>query len=250
MSDPSEFPDIGETAARTRLDGRVVAEPPSGLVPPRTPLAGRSVVLEPLEPRRHAEELHASAHGSPEAERIWDYLAYGPWPERAPFEAWLRECAAAFDPIFYAIRPAVTGRAEGMASFLDIHPRTGVIEIGHIWLGPGLQRTRAATEALFLMMSLAMDDLRYRRLQWRCNALNARSRAAARRLGFRFEGVFHAHMIVKGRNRDTAWYSITAEEWPAVRETLAAWVEDSNFDAAGAPRRSLAAMMAARQGRG
>jgi RimJ/RimL family protein N-acetyltransferase len=195
--------------------------------------------LEAIDPERHADELFASSHGVPGGEALWRFLAYGPWTDAATFRSWLRDCAAAHDPIFFAIRDKGSGRACGMASYLNIVPKNGSIEIGHIWLAPALQRTRAATEALFLLMRHTMDDLRYRRLEWKCDALNAPSRRAARRLGFRFEGIFHQHMIVKGRNRDTAWYSIMDHEWPAVRANIAAWLADDNFDAAGRQKRSL-----------
>jgi RimJ/RimL family protein N-acetyltransferase len=129
-----------------------------------------------------------------------------------------------------------------MASYLDIHPLDGVIEIGSISFTPELQRTRAATEAL-LLLSYPMDDLGYRQMQWRCNSLNVKSRNAARRLGFRFEGIFYNHMLPKGRNRDTAWYSILDDEWPEVREVIKDWLSDYNFDAAGNARRSLSELM-------
>ena len=133
-----------------------------------------------------------------------------------------------------------------MAQYLDIQPSSGVIEIGYIWFAPEFQRTRGATEALYLLLSHAMDDLGYRRMQWRCNALNAKSRAAARRLGFRFEGIFFNHMIVKGRNRDTAWYSILDHEWPEVSARITAWLADDNFDADGHARTSLGEAMTRR----
>jgi RimJ/RimL family protein N-acetyltransferase len=155
----------------------------------------------------------------------------------------MRVEAAAFDRVWFAMRPSSSGIASGMATYLDIRPLDGVIEIGGIWFEPALQRTRAATEALYLMLAHAMDGLGYRRMQWRCNSLNSKSRNAARRLGFRFEGVFYNHMIVKGHNRDTAWYSILDEEWPEVRELIKSWLDDANFDAAGNARRSLSEMM-------
>jgi RimJ/RimL family protein N-acetyltransferase len=225
------------------LSGEPVANPPRGLVPPRVRLAGRHIELEPLDPALHALELYNAGHGSPEALHIWDFLPWGPFPGEAAFTAWLRPQAAAFDRVWYAFRPRHTETADGMATYLDIGPLDGVIEIGGIWFAPHLQRTRAATEALYLMLVHAMDGLGYRRMQWRCNALNEKSRAAAGRLGFRFEGVFHNHMIAKGRNRDTAWYSILDDEWPEVRGIIGAWLDDANFDAAGTARRSLAAMM-------
>ena len=192
--------------------------------PPRSPLLGRYVQCEPLNPTIHAAQLYQAGHGSDEALRIWEYLPFGPWPDEVVFLAWLRNQAAAFDHIWFALRPHQSKRAAGMASYLDIHPLDGVIEIGGIWFGTELQRTRAATEALFLLLSYAMDDLGYRRMQWRCNSLNVKSRNAARRLGFRFEGIFYNHMLSKGRNRDTAWYSILDDEWPEAREIIKAWL--------------------------
>ncbi|MGE0119667.1 MAG: GNAT family N-acetyltransferase [Dongiaceae bacterium] len=234
--------ELPEEVCRRPLSDAPVEPLPSGLIPARVRLDGSSACVEPIDPERHAAELFAASHGVPGGEALWRYLAYGPWPTVEAFRGWLRECAAAQDPIFYAIRARGAGAACGMASYLNIVPRNGSIEIGHIWLAPALQRTRAATEALFLLMRHAMDDLRYRRLEWKCNALNEASRRAARRLGFRFEGIFHRHMIVRGRNRDTAWYSIVAEEWPAVRADIAAWLADDNFDAAGRQKRALSAI--------
>jgi RimJ/RimL family protein N-acetyltransferase len=228
------------------LSGAALDRPPSGMVPARQPLEGKVVTLEPLDPARHGAELYEASHGSDESRRVWDYLPDGPWPDAGAFDVWLRDMAAAFEYVFFAIRPKASGRASGMASYLDIRPRMGVIEIGYIWFAPGLQRTREATEALFLMLAYAMDDLAYRRMQWRCNSLNEKSRAAARRLGFRFEGIFYNHYIVKGRNRDTAWYSILDDEWPEVREIIQTWLGDETFDGEGRARRSLSAMMGQR----
>jgi RimJ/RimL family protein N-acetyltransferase len=224
------------------LSGRLVPTP-NCLVPSRSPLVGRYVRWEPLNPTIHAAELYQAGHGSDQALRIWEYLPFGPWPDEVAFLAWLRDQAATFDHIWFALRPHKSEQAEGMASYLDIHPLDGVIEIGGIWFGTELQRTRPATEALFLLLSYAMDDLGYRRMQWRCNSLNVKSRNAARRLGFRFEGIFHNHMVSKGRNRDTAWYSILDDEWPEVREIIKAWLSDHNFDAVGNARRSLSELM-------
>ena len=229
------------------LSGKAVERLPGGLVPARTRLEGRQVLLEPLDPAVHGAELHAASHGSEQALRIWDYLPEGPWPDQGDYLQALRNQAAAFDYIFYAIRDRATERLCGQASYLDIHPKTGVIEIGYIWFAPELQRTRGATEALFLMLCYAMDDLGYRRMQWRCNSLNAKSRAAARRLGFRFEGIFYNHMIFKGQNRDTAWYSILDDEWPEVKAKIAAWLDAGNFDAEGRALTSLGDAMQDRQ---
>lgn len=225
------------------LSGEPIARVPSGLPPARTPLVGRHIRLEPLNPAVHASELYQGGHGSDEALRIWDYLPWGPWTDEAGFAQWLRAQAALFERVWFAFRPTDTGTAAGMATFMDIHPADGVIEIGGIWFAPWLQRTRAATEALFLMLAYAMDDLGYRRMQWRCNSLNVKSRNAARRLGFRFEGVFYNAQIVKGRNRDTAWYSILDDEWPEVRGIIQTWLDDGNFDAGGRAHRSLSGMM-------
>ena len=212
---------------------------PSGLVPARVKLSGQYVQLEPLNPDVHAEALYQAGHESEQAIRIWDYLAYGPWPDLESYTAVLKQQAAAFEPIFFAIRSLESGEVCGQASFLDIQPTNGVIEIGHIWFGPQLQRTRAATEALYLMIRYAMDELGYRRMEWRCNALNQGSRKAADRLGFRFEGLFYNHMIFKGKNRDTAWYSILNNEWPVLREIIEAWLSPTNFDESGKAKHSL-----------
>ena len=147
--------------------------------------------------------------------------------------------AAAQDTYLFAIRDGISGRACGMAGYLNIAPKNGSIEIGHVWLAPVLQDTCAGTEALFLLMRYAMGDLAYRRLEWKCNALNEASRHAARRLGFHFEGIFHRHMVVKGRNRDTAWYSIVDGEWAAVRRNIETWLSLDNFDIDGRQRRAL-----------
>ncbi|MCP4314475.1 MAG: GNAT family N-acetyltransferase [Hyphomicrobiales bacterium] len=231
------------------LSGAVVATLPPALIPPRTPLAGELVTLEPQNASRHAHEMFDAAHHGEEAVRLWDYMKYGPWPDVAAYAATLRQQSASFDTIFYAIREHASGKASGQASFLDIHPADGVIEIGHIWFSPKLQRTRAATEALFLMLCHAMNDLGYRRMQWRCNALNAKSRNAARRLGFRFEGIFYNNLIFKGMNRDTAWYSILDDEWPEIRDLIAGWLAPGNFDEDGNARSSLSAAMDSRPAR-
>ena len=232
-----------EPAFPRPLSGEAVVDLPSGLIPARLALDGKAVRLEPINPSVHAAELYEASHGSDEARRIWNFLPDGPWTNPADFEAWLRGHAATFDRICYAIRSKKTGRACGMAMYLDIQPHPGVIEIGYIWFALDLQRTRGATEALFLMLAYAMDDLGYRRMQWRCNSLNERSRAAARRLGFRFEGIFYNHMIVKCRNRDTAWYSILDDEWPEVRGIIGSWLADENFGHEETARRSLSEMM-------
>ena len=181
--------------------------------PQKRVLAGSFVRLEPVDPARHAADLFTLSHGSPE---IWTYLGYGPFADLATFRAWLTERAQQSDPQFVAVIDLSTGRASGMASYLRIAPADGVIEIGHIWFAPAIQRTRQASEAIFLLMRQAFE-LGYRRLEWKCNALNAGSRRTAVRFGFTFEGIFRQHMIVKGRNRDTAWFALLDHEWPTAR---------------------------------
>jgi RimJ/RimL family protein N-acetyltransferase len=175
------------------------------------------------------------SRGSP---AIWTYLGYGPFADLAGFRVWLAERARQSDPLFVTIVDRESGRASGMASYLRITPADGVIEIGHIWFVPAIQRTRQTTEAIFLLMREAFA-LGYRRLEWKCNALNAASRRAALRFGFTFEGIFRQHMIIKGRNRDTAWFAMMDHEWPAVRAGFEAWLAPENFDAAGRQRTKL-----------
>jgi RimJ/RimL family protein N-acetyltransferase len=157
--------------------------------------------------------------------------------------------AASDDPLYFTVVPLAVGQPAGIASYLRITPEFGVIEVGHIMFGPGLQRTTAATEAIYLLIRHAFDDLGYRRFEWKCDALNAPSRRAAQRFGFEFEGVFRQHMVVKGRNRDTAWFAIIDRDWPAVRDAFEAWLEPVNFDADGRQLRSLSAARAPLSGR-
>ena len=195
--------------------------------PRRIALEGSSVTLEPVDPARHARALYAAADGAP---AIWDYLPYGPFENREAFTEWLEARAASEDPLFYALVDRGSSAARGMASYMRMAPEHGVIEIGHIWFAPELQRTRKATEAIFLMAKTAFDDLGYRRLEWKCDSLNMPSRRAADRFGFTFEGIFRQHMIVKGRNRDTAWFSMTDGEWPSRKAAFEAWLSPENFD--------------------
>ena len=228
------------------LSGAAVDKLPSARIPSRAPLRGKYVELVAQHASEHAADLYAAGHDSDQALRTWDYLAYGPWASLEDYTATMRSQSATFDTIFYAIRPLDSENFEGQSSYLDINPLMGVIEIGHIWFGTRLARTRAATEALYLMIRHAMDDLGYRRMHWRCNSLNEKSRQAARRLGFRFEGIFYNHMIFKGKNRDTAWYSILDDEWPEVRGILESWLDEANFDDQGMARTSLFEMMSDR----
>jgi RimJ/RimL family protein N-acetyltransferase len=210
--------------------------------PERRELEGRYVRLEPLDRAVHGDELFEAGSG-PDAEHLWRYLRDGPFPDRASFGRWLDWAAAGEDPFFYAARDKRTGHVEGRLAFMRIDQANGVIEIRHILFGPRLARTRAATEAVYLQARHIFEDLGYRRFEWKCDHGNAASMQAALRLGFRFEGVFRQHMIVKGRNRDTAWFSLLDREWPAVRAAFERWLALDNFDAAGRQRTSLSALM-------
>jgi len=204
-------------------------------------LGGSFVTLEPLDPDSQATSLFDSAHGDAEKNAVWEYLPYGPFDDLAAFTDWHRERAKSKDPLFFTLRDHASDRHLGMASYLNIVPAHGSIEIGHIWFAPALQRSPAATEALFLMIRQAFEQ-GYRRVEWKCNAMNEGSRNAALRLGFAYEGVFYRHMVVKGVNRDTAWFSLLAEEWPPVRTNFETWLSKENFDAEGRQRQSLSAM--------
>ena len=223
--------------------GAPVEPLPSGRAPECEPMEGAYVRLEPVDVARHAASLYALSHARAEDAVLWTYLAYGPFAHQGAFERWLSERARSDDPLFFAVVEQASGRAAGMASYLDIVPPNGSIEIGHIWFAPVLQKTRAATEAIFLMCRHVFDDLGYRRLEWKCDALNEASRRAARRFGFTYEGTFRQHMVVKGRNRDTAWFATLDREWPEVRAAFERWLAPENFDSAGRQRRSLAALI-------
>jgi RimJ/RimL family protein N-acetyltransferase len=200
-------------------------------------------LLRPLDPDADAAPLFAAVEGDPS---IWTYLPDGPYESSEALGQALAQEATAEGWVYYAIEPTGVGHALGQASYLRIEPRMGTIEIGHIWFAPRLKRTTAATEAIYLLARHAFDDLGYRRLEWKCNALNAASRGAAERFGFRFEGVFRKHQVIKGRNRDTAWFAITDDEWPGVRAAFKAWLAEDNFDGDGKQVRALAELMPAR----
>ena len=206
-------------------------------LPARIPHRGRAVDLEPLHVR-HVSELWQAAQG---AEESWAYMGYGPFASEAALRAHVGAFASQHDPMAWAVRPHRSGTVDGWLTLMDIQPAHAAIELGNIWFSPRMQRTRAATEAMFLLMRHAMDDLGYQRLLWKCNALNAPSRRAAERLGFVHEGTLRAHMVVKGRRRDTAMFSILAEEWPARRAAIEAWLDDANFAPDGTARRPLRA---------
>lgn len=218
----------------------------SGWIPPPFPphatLEGSFCRLEPLDARAHGEALFAAHAEAPDG-RSWTYLPYGPFATRESYLAWLEGAAQGPDPQFYAIVEPKTGAPVGVASYLRITPEAGVIEVGHLNYSPRLQRSPAATEAMFLMMQRAFA-LGYRRYEWKCDALNAPSRAAALRLGFTFEGIFRQATIYKGRSRDTAWYSIIDRDWPALQALFRRWLHPDNFDPEGHQRLRLSDLTA------
>jgi RimJ/RimL family protein N-acetyltransferase len=213
--------------------------------PGREPLRGAHVLLRPVEAALDAEPLYRLSHPPHGDPTIWTYLPDGPYDSVEHLRralAWAQETP---DPVYFAIVPSGEREARGLASYLRIEPDQGSIEIGHIWFGAGLRRTAAATEAIHLLARHAFADLGYRRLEWKCNALNAASRKAAERFGFTFEGVFRQHQVVKGRNRDTAWYAILDRDWPAIDAGFRAWLEPENFGVDGRPVRRLDELRAA-----
>lgn len=207
-------------------------------LPGNAPLVGRHVRVEPLVDERHFADLEAAFRGH---DALWDYLAYGPFDGAEAFHRFAAATYLGPDPKFHAIIPAGSGKAEGVAALMRLDPVHGVAEIGHICLAPSLQKTRASTEAFALLYGRVFDELGYRRLEWKCESTNAPSRRAAARYGFQAESLFRQHMVVKGRNRDTAWFSIIDPEWPSVKAGFERWLADENFDGEGRQRRSLQA---------
>ena len=209
--------------------------------PSRDAIEGCFCRLEPFDADRHCAELF-DAFADDREGRIWTYLPYGPFPSFEAFRGLIESHFSGPDPLCHAIIERATGGAAGMASFMRIDPAMGTIEVGSIAYSPRLQRSRAATEAMYLMMRRAFDELGYRRYEWKCDALNEPSRKAAERLGFRFEGIFRQAVVYKGRNRDTAWYSIIDREWPALKAVFERWLDEANFDRDGRQRESLSAL--------
>ena len=207
--------------------------------PPREPAQGRYCRIEPFDVAAHGDALY-DAFARDTAGQNWTYLGYGPFDSRDAFLDWSRRECNGDDPLFHTLIDVESGRPTGLASYLRIDPVMGVIEVGHIHLSPLMQGTRLATEAMYLLMRRAFDELGYRRYEWKCDALNAPSCRAAERLGFRFEGIFRQAMMYKGRNRDTAWFSMLDGEWPRIRARFEAWLDPDNFDESGVQRRSLA----------
>lgn len=232
---------MSDAAIESRLPlGAEVDWTPVGQ-PDRSSLAGRYVLLRPVDAAADAQPLFSASHPPLGDPSIWTYLPDGPYDSVDHLREMLRWAESSEDPLYFTIVPLTDRTPAGWASYLRITPQVGVLEIGHIWFAPALQRTRAATEAIYLLARRAFDELGYRRVEWKCNALNAASRRAAERFGFAFEGVFRKHQVVKGRNRDTAWYAMTDDEWPLIRAAYEAWLAPGNFDQAGRQKTVLRA---------
>lgn len=200
--------------------GELVQPPRPAAKPERRLLTAARFELRPLDPSRDADDLFRVGHDGPGAELLWTYMAYGPFESRDAMRDWLESCARTDDPLFFSVVERASGHRVGMCSFMSIAPEMQRVEIGHIWYAPPLQGSGISVEVAWMLLSEAFDRLGYRRVEWKCNALNERSRRAALKLGFTFEGVFRQHMIVKGRNRDSAWFSMLDREWPSARLAL------------------------------
>lgn len=211
--------------------------------PPRTSMQGRFARVVPLE-TAYTEDLFEANFATPDP-RDWTYLPYGPFAAIEEYRVWVEWAAASRDPLFHAVIDAGSVRPAGVASYSRIDPANGVIEVGHIKYGSALKRTPAGTEAMYLLMRRVFDELGYRRYEWKCDALNTRSRTAAERFGFSFEGIFRQAVVVKGRNRDTAWYSIIDREWPVIKAGFEQWLAPDNFDSCLRQKRRLAELIAA-----
>lgn len=209
-------------------------------------LQGRYATVRPLAVKTDAKPLYEASHEPHGDPGIWTYLPYGPFPDQRTYTARLEQQQASSDPLFFVVAHAEDDEPAGQIAYLSIVPEHGRIELGHIWFGPALRRTPAATEAIHLLAKHAFEELGYRRLEWKCNALNAASRNAALRFGFQYEGVFLNHMVIRGRNRDSAWFAITDSCWPAVNDAFEQWLAPENFDAAGHQRSSLRELTASR----
>src|SRR5689334_6362987 len=238
----NERQDEGQERRHRNAFGQPIGAPVPGWSPrprpPRTAMEGRFCRIEPLDPDRHASDLFA-ANADATDDRLWTYLPYGPFPSLGEYGAWVSEASRGEDPLFHAIVDRRSGQAVGVASYMRIDPAAGVIEVGGINYSPQLQRTPAATEAMYLMMRRAFDELGYRRYEWKCDSLNAPSRAAAQRLGFQYEGLFRQASVYKGRSRDTAWYAMIDKEWPELDRAFRRWLDPANFDAQGRQRERL-----------
>jgi RimJ/RimL family protein N-acetyltransferase len=212
------------------------------LPPPRTKIVGQYCTIEPLNISAHAESLF-NAFATDTENKNWTYMIDGPFDDFSAFQSWLKRIAISDNPLCHSIIDHKTNGAVGLASYMRINEKQGVIEVGSIQFSPLMQRTQIATEAMFLMMQSVFDELGYRRYEWKCDSLNEKSRNAALRLGFTFEGIFRQAIMYKGRNRDTAWYSIIDTEWPRLKQAFKLWLKPANFDSAGRQRTRLADLL-------
>ena len=204
--------------------GDIVKPIASVALPQRTDYVGKFVTLSPVKPKTDVVELYECSHGSVIKEQIWTYMSYGPFDSKRSMQMWLEVGAESEDPLFFTVHHLESKQRIGMVSFLNIVSDMRRLELGHLWYSPDSQRSNVNTEAMYLMLCEAFDRLKYRRVEWKCDSLNERSRSAALRLGFKFEGIFRQHMIRKGRNRDTAWYSMLESEWTAIKENMEMWL--------------------------
>lgn len=221
-----------------------MSDQPIGAVVDSTPaerpgpsrLEGRFAIVEKLDPARHGAALWKAFQGD---DSLWTYSGNGPFRDETVFRLWLDERAVLLDPYYFAVVDKALNQATGVVTLMEIRPAMRVVEMGNIVYSQALQRTAAATEAQYLIACHVFDDLHYRRYEWKCNDLNAPSRRAAERLGFTYEGTFRQHMIIKGRNRDTAWYAMIDSDWPAILSAFEQWLAPDNFDASGRQRAGL-----------
>lgn len=220
--------------------GAVIESPAHVDVPRQTNYEGEFIILSPVNPQADADELYECAHGSALKEQMWTYMSYGPFDSVHSMRRWLEDRAESKDPLFFTVHHRKSRRRVGMVSFLNIATDMRRLELGHIWYAPDIQRSNVNTEAVYLMLCETFDRLKSRRVEWKCDSLNERSRLAARRLGFQFEGIFRQHMIVKGRNRDTAWYSMLDTEWTGVKQNIKMWLyQDPNHQLSLTDRKSV-----------
>ncbi len=234
-------------ATRQNALGQAIGDEVPGWVgakrPPRFSVTGRFCQIEPLDEKKHLTDLFDAFRKDAEG-KLWTYMFVGPFADIDSLRAWLRPACASEDPMFYAIVDLESDKALGLAALMRIKPEMGVIEVGNIAYSTALQRTAAATEAMFLLMTAVFDDLGYRRYEWKCDSLNAASRSAAERLGFRYDGLFRQAIVYKGRNRDTAWYSILDRDWPALKSGFCKWLDKDNFDDGGRQKKPLQQFLA------
>jgi RimJ/RimL family protein N-acetyltransferase len=225
------------TTVNPSLVGEIV-DPSSSPRPRRATFEGRTISLVPLNAQEHLDSLWAST-GGPQNEHLWTYMFEDPFQNRSSFEAYLQRKEESNDPLYYSIIDKASGDAVGWAAYMRMKPLHRVIEVGSIMFSPRIRRTIGATEAMYIMAKYAFEDMNYRRYEWKCDALNMPSRRAALRLGFTYEGLFRQHMVVKGRNRDTAWYSMLDSEWPLRKRAFEQWLDPANFNSSGQQRISL-----------